>query len=65
MQLWQAGPELLPEGLGLAAAGGHAGDELLQDMRCDVSRTSREHCGAFLWCHKETPCQQDLAKPAC
>lgn len=67
LRLWQAGPGLLPEGPGLAAAGGHAGAELLQDTRCDVSRTAREHCGAFLWCwcHGETPCQQDLPKPAC
>ena len=67
LRLWQAGPGLLPEGLGVAAAGGCAGAELLQDVRCNVSRTAREHCGAFLWCwcHGETPCQQDLPKPAC
>lgn len=66
-RLWQAGPGLLPEGPGLTAAGGRAGAELLQDAHCDVSRTAREHCGAFpgCRCHGETPCQQDLPKPAC
>lgn len=67
LRLWQAGPRLLPEGPGLAAAGGHAGAESCRTHVAMSQGRNGNTAGHFSGAGAtgKPLAKQDLPKPAC